>query len=248
MDLAHWQTEDKFTLDEIASLIVGVDPLAKSFPFPPELEGKRALVERQLERDYRSEVSRLRIAVSEHYHPDDEAKNRTGSIAWMTKGNDGIRSSNYNLARADVLEDTIFHILDNASDVEDLCFPVSEQKFSREEVARWCMVRGWKSQFAFHELGSNAAWHETDDLDPSKKPAALLASETQQDQVRTRAANNYVTLIAAMAIKHYQYDPTESKSTVPARLELLMSQYGCELSAQTIRGYLAQGSARIGSK
>ena len=92
----------------------------------------------------------------------------------MTKGNEGIRSSNYNFARADALEDTIFHCVANASDLEELCFPVSEQKFSREEVARWCMVRGWKSQFAFHERGSNAAWHVTDDPDPSKEPAAQL--------------------------------------------------------------------------
>ena len=252
MSLDHWQTEDSFTLHEVACLIVGFDPLAKKAA-QPEFEGKFALLCRQLDRDYKHEASQLIDAVLKHFHPNDDEEpdlHSPNSISWSTKTHDGIRSKNYEWARKEVITSSRFTDITCAGDVEDLCYPVEQQKFAREEVANWCLKRGWQSKFDFSDMGNASRWHDertgaiaVSSDKPEVTPPAAQAVETSQ-----RAKNNYEALIAAMAKKHYQYDAADAKSEVPAKLEKLLESEGVALSAQTIRAYLRSGATRLGKQ
>ena len=252
MSLEHWQTEDAFTLHEAACLIVGLDPLAK-LPAQHENEGKLALLCRQLDRDYRHEASQLIDAVLRHFHPDSEEDpqlHSPNSISWITKMHDGIRSKNYELARKEVITSACFTDITCASDVEDLCYPIEQQRFTREEVASWCIKKGWQSKFDFSDKGQAARWHDESDaaLATSLEKAEVVAPAAQTADTSQRAKNNYEALITAMAKKHYQYDAADAKSEVPAKLEKLLESEGISLSAQTIRMYLRSGATRLGKQ
>ena len=252
MSIEHWQTEDEFTLDELACLIVGVDPLAKHVS-PHGHEGKINLLGRQLDRDYRHEASRLINAVLKNFHPQNDEEpelHSPSSISWSIKGNDGIRSKNYDWARNEVITSSMFTDITCASDVEDLCYPVDLQKFTREEVARWCAKRGWQSKFDFSDKGHSVRWHDDNHtrVAASSATAGIVTPNLLGPEVSPRAKNNYEALIAAMAMKHYQYDASDAKSEVPAKLEILLENRGVALTAQTIRGYLQRGAERLGKQ
>ena len=252
MSIEHWQTEDEFTLDELACLIVGVDPLAQHAS-PHGHEGKITLLGRQLHRDYRHEASRLIDAVLKYFHPYDDAdpeEHSPSSISWSTKANDGIRSKNYEWARNEVITSSSLTDITCAGDVEDLCYPVEQQKFTREEAARWCAKRGWQSKFNFLDKGHAARWHDEGNATVAvlSEKAEVTAPVAQAVETSQRAKNNYEALITAMAKKHYQYDATDAKSEVPAKLEKLLENEGITLSAQTIRTYLRRGAARLSDK
>ena len=124
----------------------------------------------------------------------------------------------------------------------------------RWTVDKWCSVSGVVSQYEFMRDGEQIhSWVAIcDPIVTEKSPAFAvpqISSESVAPQTLSpRAANNYVALIAAMAMKHYQYDASDPKSDVPAKLEKLLVGCGVTLTAQTIRGYLQRGAERLGKQ
>lgn len=244
MDLSHWQTENKFTLKEAASLIAGIDPLGSHKPEHAS-DARFALALRQLDDDYRYEANRLIDAVLHHYHPEDAPNHRLQTISWRTKALDGIRSINYESARADVLSDSPFTGINSASDVEDLCYPVDAQKFRREEIARWCAIRGWTSKFDFANKGQDSRWSEDNEGGGQSTPPFNELEIAAPKLPHARTEKNFLALIAAMAIDKYDFDPNAERIDTASNLSAMLGAKGFSLTAQSIRGYLKEGAGHL---
>lgn len=247
MDLSHWQTEDKFSMDEVACLIVGVDPL-RATPDDDALMARRALALRQLDADYRSEADRLIDAVLHHWNPpaDDEDK-CIKMISWRTKVILGIRSIDHQAVLKDMIDTGFFSSVNSASDVEDRCYPVAAQRFAREEVSRWCNVRGWNPVFNFADKGHAARWHEEDD-DHGTRIFAEIQTLPPESAPHPRTEKHYLALIAAMAIDKYAYEPEAERSSVPGDLAVLLRTKGYALTDEAVRGYLRNGAGHLNPK
>lgn len=245
MNLTHWNTARDFTIHEIASLIAGIDPLATSPAPSNDADSKRKLATKQLLEDHCEEVSRLIDAFTWHSDPPEEGLYSLDEISSQTNAHTGIWSQGYNFARREILRGGPLSAVVTTGDVEEYCFPTETQLFSREEVIRWIAMRKWQSAFSFGsgENGVNASTSST-----ATPPASERLTETSNPdpQLATpRLTNNQDALIAAMAHKHYKFEPNDARSDVPKKLAALLEQYEYRLDAQTIRGYLKNGIARL---
>ena len=145
MNLSHWNTESKFSLHEAACLIAGVDPLTKHLR-TAETDGRRALIERQLERDYRLEIEGLMNEL--------DARSKLGL---RSGGYDTYRRSHVFSVRSVDCETTLRMSADEeppyvwatSEYLYSECFPIVSQEFSRDELSRWCRLRGWNAAFDF---------------------------------------------------------------------------------------------------
>jgi hypothetical protein len=60
--------------------------------------------------------------------------------------------------------------------------------------------------------------------------------------------NTLLKLIIGMAVDHYGYDPTESKSSIPSELQTIMELHGIECTDDTIRKALKEAAAFLPQK
>ena len=256
IDLTHWHTQREFAIAQAACLIAGHDPHSrKSMHDDERVWSQYNLAMQQLKEDYGNEVAHLRTAF-EIFSPFPE-KNRLRVNKFLQE-RVGIRSIGVESVIREIQDDAPFLVSINAGEFDENLPPIEADRFSRKELIAWCESRGWASAYDF------SGWKSTDEGTGIKRQegencpatgngvspesADVATSAMLARDISQRLQNNLEALIAAMAMKHYQYDASDAKSAVPAKLVALLEIDGVTLSPQTIRGYLSRGAARLGKK
>ena len=75
-----------------------------------------------------------------------------------------------------------------------------------------------------------------------KAVSAVKIADVGSDQLDSRERAAMSKLIAAMAIDCYGFDPTAKRSDIPNEIQGIADRLGLQLSTNTIRKYLRQGS------
>ena len=83
---------------------------------------------------------------------------------------------------------------------------------------------------------SNQRTKATQSDDPSTKAAMLLESKEAGPDVRV--VDTLYKIILAVAVEKYRYDPDDTRSEVPGKIEAAVHRQGFTLSAKTIRTHL----------
>lgn len=161
-DLSHWDFADCFTGQEVAHLVLGIDP---QYPFHGEEDARVWPILRRLRNDYRRAHSDCLFATlsklkSTAYRNDDDMFHALGSLEMGRRFDYSIFFDDFEEGRKEFLQ--------WLEDKELSSFDF--QHFGRQQIVEWLTCNKLKSVYKFNRN------EQLDYIDPSELPEELAAA------------------------------------------------------------------------
>lgn len=229
-DLEHWNLSDEFTGHQAAALAVGLEP-GRFYDDRDEPTGFRSPA-------YDSVAAAMRRAYDEAVNLVDVMAT-WGDRSWTAYCNEWqspapLRSNAMHSVIARVVDDLVVPIDQHlATTRTDFCSAV----FSRDELLRWFKAR---------EPRFTPKYSFASDAQSSTAGAAESQFGSSAKPLTTTERNTLLSVIAAMAVNKYRFDPTPG-----ARLEMLgtlradCEKVGVSVSDDTLRAKLREAFALL---
>ena len=145
-----------------------------------------------------------------------------------------------------------------------LKFPISlEQKIIKNKGK----INSWKDNFDLLKINYDTfaanANNEITDLKQALNQANIRIAELDKiTSVSVKASNSYenndllpdksatslLTILLAIAVKHYRYDPTDKKSTATSNIIHAVSEIGLEITDKTVKSWLDKAVEKLKGK
>ena len=244
-DLSHWDSVDSFSPIQLAYLASDRDPYHRSaIAIGVPRSGKARLAHELAAKAFEHAKMVSRMIVEDWSCADED--NPEGITFWTQLPLGGEYDDNFvktvvlcssELAlKLRIWQLNQKSVKETVASTDSLNF--ADQSFCRKAIVGWQGAINWQGGYNF-ALG---LIENKDNSEIKTSPAATM------EQPHPRTAKNCFSLIAAMAIDKYGYDPEANRSAVPADLAAMLRAKGGSLTDEAIRGYLKEGAGHLNAQ
>lgn len=252
IDLSHWNTVEHLGTKQLVALAVGIDPYSEQLPTATQ-NSKQKLLLSHLNDAYLRAVG-WAFEAAQRISADDDALAAIrqyplppGIPADGSSPAPGKWPSLPSHAGKTGLLPTQELIMAFEGAFWDAYIPETLERihqcgenlpydalFERDAIFDWLNFLGWFSDYEF------APWRN--------KKVGNEATIASGEFTHPRTERHYLSLIAAMAIDKYGYEPGAARSGVPGDLSVLLRAKGVSLTDEVIRRYLKDGAGHLNAQ